>query len=514
MQDNVIDVANLLGGLSAQPPTAIDEPHVSPFDHDMGEAHKQEYELEIFERISSQVATPTSSELTDIDDAIPRDQMDPAPESQLITTDTHFIDPVAPRVSYQVSSDGVVTIEEQIQAISPVIHQSSPSPCVTTPSFERYMSQNNTPKLPGCPRVPPSLAFERIMGSKNYIPARILQTLENWHATHPGRTEHPCAIKKRAPSTWDNFKVFDEDADEHELSIFQISVKGPGRKTARYHILVLHSENGPDELVIFDQSRPKAARICKGKYGMYLLAWIEAEEEWEDQACAIKLWRTDKEEIIFTPQMFETSKRSSVSASTISSKALRAGLDINNTDNDDGKNDESSSPDIPLMYSRSQIANDKQAIKWAQKRNDKDESPTISGDHSHVLGSPFMFSGHQTKRAKHNPEEQDTMQAAIRFSTTQVQNRRSLIRFKLLSADKVQVRYFDTDDAKAFFKKVREFFNPTPAGLLCTYPGLDCVRYIGAGCVDEFNILLDGIRHSSVPAGEERVAVVNPSVSS
>ena len=513
MEDNLIRVANQLEHLTAQSPTANDGPHVSPGDYDMDEAPVLEMELDVLERTISPVATPAYSDLTEIDDAIPQDPMGLAPESQLITTDTHFTDPAAPRVSYEVSSDGVVMVEEQSQDIKPVVHQASSSPATTTVLFERYVSQISTPNVPGSPRIPPSLAVERIMGPKKPIPEKILETLEDWHALHPGSTEHPCAIKTRAPSAWENFKVFDDDAGEHDLSIFRISVKIPSRRTVNYNILVLHSENGPEELVVFSKFRPKTAKIRKGTLGMYLLAWIEAESKWEEKVCAIKVWRTDNEEIFFDPRMFDNgNKRSSVFVSSISSKALGSGLITNNKSKDDGKYSESSSPHTPLLQNRSQIAYDQPIVKWDKKMNDKDESTTFFEDHSRVLGSPFKPSAHLAKRVKRSPDYQDTAQAAIHAS--KAQNHRSLIRFKLTANDNLQNRYFDTEDAKVFFKKVREFFDPSPAGLLCTYPGLDSVRYIGFGCVDEFNILLDGIRHASVSGGEERVAVIKPSVSS
>jgi hypothetical protein len=171
MEDNVIHAADQLESLSAQSPTAIDDSHASPVDAIMKDAHQSETELNVLRSPILRPTSPNSSELTDIDDAL-LDEKDPPPESQLTTTATHFIDPEAPRVSYHLSSEGVVIVAEEPPSAQKAKYQASPRSPATTPSYERYASQHNTPQLLGSPiarpTAPPSLAFERIMGSKNY----------------------------------------------------------------------------------------------------------------------------------------------------------------------------------------------------------------------------------------------------------------------------------------------------------------------------------------------------------
>ncbi|KAJ5864635.1 uncharacterized protein N7529_006551 [Penicillium soppii] len=489
MEDNVVHVSNQPEALNAGSPNAIDESHVSPADHDMGEAPAEEQELDVQERTIPQPATPTTptfSELTQMDDAMLQDSLDPASPSQLITTHTHFNDSPAPRISFQ-PSDGVFIIEEQVQPVKQKPLSTSPA---TTPAFERYAANQNTLNLPGSPRAPPTLVVERTMGPKGFsLPTKLFENLEQWHTTHPNSTEHPCAFKKRAPTTWDNFKIYDEDADEYRLSVFQITVKGAGRRTSRYSVLVLHLENGTEELVMLSSTRAKIAKLCKGIYGMYLFAWNVTKENWEEKACAIKIWRTDKEKIIFNTQMLDEGFRR---------------LDNSSKRKYHDKDDESNLPNTPTPMSRnqSQIAYDQENFK----------TPT-SADYTRVLGSPFMSDNIENRRAKRDLNGQDTAQAAIHALSIQVEKNHSLVRFKLVSNDNVQSRYFDTDDADVFFRKVGEFFKPAPAGILCTYPGLDGVRYIGTGCVDEFSIFMDAIRQSFV-LGEETVITEVISVSS
>jgi hypothetical protein len=343
------------------------------------------------------------------------------------------------------------------------------------------------------------------------ITAKIFETLEDWHVAHPGCPEHPCAIKKPVSSTWDNFKVFDEDAGEYGLTVFRITVKGPGRKTSHYHIMVLHSENGPEEFVTFEGTKMKLTGVWKGAFGIYLLAWSEAEAKWENESCAIKVWRSDQENVIF--QVFDESTKPGLKSVSTPSKAVLSNPDLNAMGKDNGKIAEPSSPVKPLQLNLSNITLDQQAIKREQRQSEQPRSSIISVHENHTLGSPFTFFERQTKRIKHSTDRQDTTQTTIPAFESKIQSRRTLIRFQLVSIDNFLTRYFDADDARTFFKKVREFFQPTPAGVLCTYPGLDGVRYIGVDCVDEFDILLDGVHHSSVPAGEDRVVVVRPSVS-
>lgn len=428
--------------------------------------------------------------MTEIDDAIIQDMVDPSPEYQPVTTDTHVIYPLSPLVSYDVSSD-----------VPSILEQPSPSakrvaqpllPAHTSPSFERYLAQSTTPRGPGSPMVRMSLAVKHIMGLKASIPAHIFESLENWHGTHRGSTLHPCAIGRRAPSTWDNFKVFDEDASEYGLTTFQISLKVSGSRGSSYHIMVLYPENGPEEIVCFSSSRPKVSKLYKGLQGVYLLAWIDAEERLEVKACAIKVWRIDKETITFDPRFFDHE----ISAA-ISPKAF--GLN-GNKDDDYGKDDDPFSSDTPFSRWRYRSAHSQSASSKV--------SLNFSGTSSSAMGSPFISPSHEAKRTKISPDDNTIARAANPFSSPASRRRRH-IRFKLVSADDKQSRFFDTDHAKTFFKKAHEFFHPTPAGFLCYHPSLKDTRYIGDSCADEFNILVNGI--NQYVSEEEHVVVVMPS---
>ena len=76
-----------------------------------------------------------------------------------------------------------------------------------------------------------------------------------------------------------------------------------------------------------------------------------------------------------------------------------------------------------------------------------------------------------------------------------------------------QVRVFKTNDAKVLFEKAREFYKGVDnlTGLLCTVSDLEGVRYVGDGCVDEFDILQEDIQKSSA-GDEDRVVEVKPAM--
>lgn len=490
MEDNQVhQVADQLGSLTAQSPTVATMPQIPCSDLNVINTPSQGLETAAHQCTTPRrIISRESSALTEIDDAIIQEMVDPSPESQRVT-DTHLIDPVAPLVSYDVSD--VASIIEQPSPSAKRVAQPLP-PAPTSPSFERYLAQSTTPSGLGSPMIRMSLSAKHIMGLQTSIPAHILESLEYWHGTHRGSTEHPCATGRRAPSTWGNFKVFDEDASEYGVSTFQISLKFSGSRGSSYHIMVLCPENGPEELVCFSPSRPKVAKLYKGLQGVYLLVWIDAEERLEPKTCAIKVWRTDKDNITFDPRFFDPEI-----STVISPKAL--GLNGNKGE-DDGKDDDPFSSDTPFSRWRYRSA-------YSQSGSSK-MSLNFSGTSSPVMGSPFISPNHDAKRAKINPDENNIARAATPFCSP-VSRRRRHIRFKLVSTDDKQSRFFDTDNAKTFFKKAHEFFHPTPAGFLCYHPNLKDTRYIGDSCADEFNILVSGINLST--GEEEDVIVVMPS---
>ncbi|KAF4771365.1 hypothetical protein N7455_007970 [Penicillium solitum] len=496
-ENGVHEIADQLETLTAQSPVAQDASHVSASQ--------------------AEATDSTESDLTEIDESLMQDDV---PMSQSVSTGSHFINPTAPRVSYQVSASGEVMIMEEPKtpirktALSPV-PRSSPPPAFL--SFERF-SRGLPAKPASGPTTttipPPSLAVERIMGPRQPIPARILELLEEWHEDCPD-SEHPSALIGRAPSTWKNFKAFTDDGDECKLSMFQISFKTHTRRTVTYRILILHSQNGPEELIVYGQPRPKFnGPLTKGTKGMYLLDWLETEKKGQVQACGLKLWRTDDKKITFSPHMFDDGRKCTrlpgVNDIFNTRRSNTTPKKQSNANNDNEDSESNSSDPLFLGFLRSKHQASTASYFEAEKDNgyktpilpdlywDKRMSPIPNFDRDTFfpLGSPWR----SQKRRRSTLNSNDDASVPIRY--------------KLMSDVSEQVRVFKTDDAKVLFQKAQELYNGigNRTGLLCSFSGIEGVRYVGEGCVDEFDILQEDIRNSSGPGDKDPVVEVKPAM--
>ncbi|KAJ5464265.1 hypothetical protein N7475_007400 [Penicillium sp. IBT 31633x] len=523
MIENVVhEVAHQLESLSAQSLAAQRAPWLPDVQVDVTAPILQASVPQAPEDVSKEVSTPALSELTEmtemtelteIDNSILQDPFDLAPASQLISTATHFISPDAPRISYQVSHSGGLVIAENSPRATAVTTKSHSIPALRSPSFERYLAQNSTPKLAASKATnatettPPSLSVERIMGPKQPIPASILNILEDWHEAHSD-TEHPAAMRGRAESTWKNFKVFNDDAEEYELSIFQvslkqISLKGQSlkRRSVTYRIMIIHAQNGLEELVVYGQPRPKfKGKVNKGTKGIYLLDWLEVAKKGEVQACAIKLWRNDENKIIFSAQFADSGSKctplsrpaSSTNSTSVPGPASTPKNGAHATD--DGYEVDSSSSDQPLVrFEPTPTLSVGNVSTPESKKGDESSvtSPlfrlraTFPPSCYHSRGKPRVLRSpwkpyEKTRRSEHNTNDNGPIP----------------IRYNLVSDVSNQVRIFPTSDARVLFQKAREFYKATDKqmGLLCTVPGIEGARYLGEGCTDEFDILQEDIR--------------------
>ncbi|KAJ6133417.1 hypothetical protein N7471_008632 [Penicillium samsonianum] len=513
----VHEIADQLESLTAQSPAVQDVSHVSAAQVDMTEPPLLDSVFDAQKGINPPVSASTPSDITDIDESLFRDPSDPALTSQSVSTESHFINPTAPRMSYQVSSSGELMITEETQTPNAAAPAPGPrpSPPAAFTSFER-LAQGLPPKRASSSTTPtihpPSLSIERIIGPKQPIPARILELLEEWHEGEPN-TEHPSAFTGRAPSTWKNFTAFSDDGDECELSIFQILLKGQARRNLTYRIMILHAQNGPDELVVYGQPRPKLrGALTKGTKGLYLLDWLELQKKGEVRAYGIKLWRTDDKKITYSAHMFDDGRKCTllpgpkdIFNTRMSTSTPKKQTDANE-DNDDAMSSPSEPPFSPSKSRRqistssfSKAENEARTPIASRPSWDKTISPVPTSDnHSgfHFLDSPWK--PHKRRRST--------------FSSTDEAS--APIRYKLASDVSDQVRVFKTNDAKVVFQKAEEFYKGVDkrTGLLFTVSGVEGVRYVGEGCVDEFEILQEDIRHSSGPGDGDRVVEVKPAM--
>jgi hypothetical protein len=522
MAENIIhEVTDQLEGLTAQSPAAHNASVFSDVRVEVTGSASRGSVSNAPEDIDEQVSTLSSSDMTDLDEALLEDPTAPANVPQEVSPGTHFINPTAPRVSYHLSASGELTIVEEKQsskatAAAPEHH---PSPPAAFLSFDR-VAKGLPPSLPTTPVKssvqPPSLAVERILGPKQPIPARILELLEEWHEGDPD-TEHPAALAGRAPSTWKNFQAFNEDGDECELSVFQITLKFQARRTLTYRIMILHAQNGPEELVVFGTPRPKlAGRLAKGLKGLYLLDWLELEKKGDVRACGLKLWRSaDENKILFNPYMFDNAGKCTrlpgpkdiFNPRPSTSTPKKQSDSIEDTEEVESS---SSEPVVSPLRSRRQISS---SISSKGNKEDEDKTPLASRQSWEETVSPTP-----TSKTRYEPRSLGSP-----IEPPHKRRRRTWgsndgvfapIRYKLMSDVSDQVRIFNTDDAKIVFQKAREFYKGVDkrTGLLCTVPGVEGVRYVGEGCVDEFNILQGDVRKTAGPSDEVRVVEVKPAI--
>ncbi|KXG46142.1 uncharacterized protein PGRI_049980 [Penicillium griseofulvum] len=521
MADNIVhEVAEQLEVLTAQSPAARNASLVSAVCVEVTGSATQGAVSNAPDDIDGQVSTPTSSDMTDLDEALLEDPTAPANVSQPVPPGTHFINPTAPRVSYHLSASGELTIAEEKETSKPTAAapERRPSPPAAFLSFDRVAKglPPNLPTTPGKSSVqPPSLAVERILGPKQPIPGRILELLEEWHEGDPD-TEHPAALAGRAPSTWKNFQAFNEDGDECEISIFQITLKFQARRALSYRIMILHAQNGPEELVVFGTPRPKlAGRLAKGIRGLYLLDWLELEKKGVVRACGLKLWRSaDENKILFNPYMFDnagkctrlTRPKDIFNPPPSTSTPKKQSDSIEDTEDVESS---SSEPVLSPLRSRRQVSS---SISKGNKE-DEDKTPLASRQSWGETVSPTPTSKTRYEsRSLGSPIRPPRKRRRSTWGSND--NAIAPIRYKLMSDVSDQVRIFNTDDAKLVFQKAREFYKgiDNRTGLLCTVPGVEGVRYVGEGCVDEFNILQEDVRKTAGPGDEARVVEVKPAM--
>lgn len=510
-----------LKSLMAQSPAAQDASRLSPFQVEVTEYACPDSVLEAPEETHERLRTSTPSYLTEMDESMLEDPSDTATVSQSVSTESHFISSTAPRVSYEVTASGELMITEGIQTSNPTTPARGPrpGPPPALVSFDR-IAQGLPPKPASSSTTatthPPSLSVERLIGPKQPIPARILDLFEQWHEAEPN-TEHPAALTGRAPSTWKNFRAFSDDADECELSVFQILLKCQNRRILSYRIMILHSQNGPEELVVFGQPRPKfKGPWNKGVKGLYLLDWSEIEKKGEVRACGIKLWRTDDKNIAFSAYMFDDGRKCTrfLDHNAGNKQASSSTPKKQSDGNEHVEDTQSISSEPPFSPSRSghQIPS---SLSRAENETE-DRTPRASRwDHPSPMWAksispvptPNNYDGFRSLASPWKPQKRR------RSSWSSNDQDSDPIRFKLMSDVSDQVRVFKTLDAKVLFEKAWDFYKGVDnrTGLLCTIAGLDGVRYVGDGCVDEFDILQEDIMKSSC-GDEDRVVEVKPAM--
>ncbi|KAJ5538173.1 hypothetical protein N7494_007652 [Penicillium frequentans] len=397
---------------------------------------------------ADRASTHDSDALTEIDDAIKHYDVGP-PSTQMVSTPEHFLDPHAPRVSYELfEKTGLFEIKE--------------TPSKASRSLQTFTFSPT--------RSPGNWKIQKYRGPAKCLPLHLLEVLDEWHQNNPLEAP-PCQWKGRTEGTqkWENFKIFDHEGDEHEVSIFKITVTRP--KFRSYNVMVLHSENAPEVFVdCATNCRPPNMRGT-GFQGLYVVAWLGLTQGFENDNCAIWVWAPEGTDIPFRPGWFTPETRNKQPRSIKIEKSSTQITPRKNT------------PSRPVTFY-------------------SPESDTMPAPHSGKQG------------IKYESDEE-----GIVASTRVCRNLFSppSIRFKLRSDNSPNVRIFafnDQTDSRAVFNKAREFYQDKDyfreMALLCKVPGQEELRYIGEGCEDEFDLLCDDIKKLSLYRDEVGVTEMKP----
>lgn len=290
-----------------------------------------------------------------------------------------------------------------------------------------------------------------VRGPRKEFPAYLRPALEEWHENQLNETpEWALRLSMSQASQWEPFQIFGREGEEHDLSVYSVSVKTKekGRKM-KYALMLLHTEGAEDEFVGTSTCRPaKGKGPLQGMNGTYLIVWNRQRKCWENQIAAIRVWfpkgHKGKGPIAFRPGMFD--KAVGNIRPTRRSKG-------NEDFEEDSGSDEKSPPKPPK--------------KKAKLRIDSNGSPTL-------LSAPMSVS------------------RALFYSPN--------VRIKL--ASEKAVRYFPLDGCsiETLFSKARQFYgdekmsSSEEAGLACKLAGMKEARFIGENCADEWDILCRDIR--------------------
>ncbi|KAJ5357763.1 hypothetical protein N7541_004921 [Penicillium brevicompactum] len=412
------------------------------------------------------------------------------PKYPLLPSDAFSTETEPLSLSYQKSPSGANIIEQRNKRVGNKKRrvESSASAPKETPIDHPATQETTQKKSENGPTF--RLSYDFIKGSGDekdkQFPVLIHGILERWHSLIPEEdVAHPCAVGN--PSL-NNCKIFDKDAEEYKLSLWRVNKLCAG-KQRHYHILVLESEKGDEEMVVKLKTRPtwKFSKQCKKLKGYYLLAWKEATTSFETTSSILCLWRTDTSTVIFDKRFFDFGNKSS---EPIMSDAGRRSLDL---------------------YRDNFPPGDNTTFDWGAT---DDWVPALSNDEIHeavrraarVSGKMIFDEALMREIVLGHKDKANLTPAAV--TPPDVGLRRLAVRFKLVLHGGEAFRYFDTDSATVFFQKIEESYNPVPTGVHCTYPGVEGVRFVGTQCHDEFDLLLEAVSRAGPSVGEEKVVTV------
>ncbi|KAJ5918314.1 hypothetical protein N7454_010689 [Penicillium verhagenii] len=388
---------------------------------------------------------PNVSVEEDVDDI-------PTRAEDTLKTNRNYLSPLSRSGSYTASN---YTVNTDGLAIAPqAARQSmdmadSPSPVNIPPPPPKVVTWETT-------RLKGTWKLEKLKGPASHFPSHLLKILEHWHETN-GIEPPPCfwTGKINGLRKWGNFKVFGREGDEHDMSIFKISCSTPRRT---YCVVILHSENEADVFIDYSDVRTVKGNDFVRYECHFLTPWHGARYGFERQDSAIHVWSDPHRKIEFCTSWFD-GRDSVAQGSRTRGK---------------GKNPYPAVPMTPTLGEQHRSYSFNSTGSAMSASSSKKPVPDADSDEEGIVAPT------RVKRALFTPTS---------------------IRFKLFSQFPPQARILAFNDcisSEEIFKRAREFYSESEMsremGLLCKIPGEAQLRYIGAGCADEFDILCEDIR--------------------
>lgn len=313
------------------------------------------------------------------------------------------------------------------------------------------------------------------MFGQSTIPENIQSILDEWHKQHP-RTVPPCSYRSGIPKqAW---KVFDQNGNELPFSLFMI------KRPIPYKITFISNEDGSGKLV---SCRPYSP------FQIFLTGW-NGLAGYDEEACAVRLFARNLEDIVFTPGCFDKARRTKPEAVTTSAAANGTSTEKDTTKSHKrGRQRDGRTSDGSTTRSVQQKKPENNPISDPASENPSSNESSQS-ECEDIPARP-------TKRSRNSTSDAALPHPAAPLKTTSPNTKE--VAFKLVSELSDATRCFPITECKSsrdLFAKARKFFRLLDEKLdvnvlSCRIPSKHERRYLFEGSQGEFNLLIHDVRN-------------------
>ena len=322
-----------------------------------------------------------------------------------------------------------------------------------------------------------------MFGPYSTIPENIRGILDEWHKKNP-TTVPPCSYRSGIPKqAW---KVFDRNGKEVPFALFMI------KRPISYKITFISNEDGSGKLVACRPYSP---------FQIFLIGW-NGLVDYDEEACAVRLFGRNLDDIVFTPGCFDKAPGPKPEAATTGATANSTSTEKNTT----------RSHKRGGRRSGRKNGTGNGTARSTQRRKPEDE--TISGsipENASSNESPQSeredISARPTKRSRNSTSDAalpppPAVPATPASPKTTPPNTHE-VAFKLVSELSDATRCFPITECKSsrdLFAKARKFFRLLDGDLevnflSCRIPSKHERRYLFEGSQGEFNLLIHDVRN-------------------